>query len=209
MQVLGPENVSQWCLGSKDMWIQSFSVSLFLSLFCNHVLKSELVKIMMTMVMIKTAISGDEKEEDEGKGWPSTQWAISDTNYHSDTVMLCWWWSMMVAMTLLLGQEDGQDDGGLTWARSRVEWWQFSTFATLIVAFDTLPGNCGNDDNYGDEVDNQQFHQAATSSPSHVEKWVTAWWQSYTCNRRRRPRTQSQSPLSKPDHKLIFRPITK
>lgn len=50
------------------MWIQSFSVSLFLSLFCNHVLKSELVKIMMTMVMIKTAISGDEKEEDEGKG---------------------------------------------------------------------------------------------------------------------------------------------
>ena len=89
-----------------------------------------------------------------------------------------WWrgWRMMMVTTLILGQEDGQDGGGLTWARSLVEWWQFSTFATLIVAFDTLSGNCDNDDNDGDKVDSQQFHQAATSSQDRLsaslEKWV-------------------------------------
>ena len=142
-----------------------------------------------------------------------------------------WWWRgwRMMVTTLILGQEDGQDGGGLTWARSLVEWWQFSTFATLIVAFDTLPGNCDNDDNDGDKVDSQQFHQAATSSRQVIRltwkvgrgnwlhhhhhtlrnKWRPDDKVGYTCSRRRHPRTQSQSPLSKPGHKIVFRPTTK
>ena len=61
----------------------------------------------------KTAISGDENEEEEGKGWPSTQWAISDANYYSDTVML-------LVMARLKG--DGGDDF-VTWARRWARWW--------------------------------------------------------------------------------------